>query len=54
VAQIALGRSNEDEFKDNLCQVSKKLTGDAGLLMTNRTKKEVFDDIALIFRKHKK
>jgi hypothetical protein len=22
--------------------------------MTNRTKKEVFDDIALIFRKHKK
>lgn len=41
MAQIALGRSNEDEFKDNLCHVSKKLTGDAGLLMTNRTKKEV-------------
>jgi mRNA turnover protein 4 len=41
VAQVALGRSAEDEFKDNLRHISKRLQGDVGLLMTNRPKAEV-------------
>lgn len=41
VAQIALGKSKEDEYKDNLRHISKKLVGDKGLLFTNRPKKEV-------------
>lgn len=41
VAQVALGRTSEEEYKDNLRHISKKLEGDVGLLMTNRPKAEV-------------
>ncbi|XP_012371574.1 mRNA turnover protein 4 homolog isoform X2 [Octodon degus] len=41
VTMVALGRSPADEYKDNLHQVSKKLRGEAGLLFSNCTKKEV-------------
>ena len=41
VAQVALGRSPEDEFKDNLRHMSSLLEGDAGLFFTNRSKAEV-------------
>mmetsp|Transcript_31056 Transcript_31056/g.29654 ORF Transcript_31056/g.29654 Transcript_31056/m.29654 type:complete len:216 (-) Transcript_31056:1167-1814(-) len=41
IAQIALGRSPEDEFKDNLHHLSTKLEGDAGLFFTNRDKEEI-------------
>jgi len=41
--QIALGRTAEDEYKENLSQVSKAITGNVGLLMTNRSKQEVID-----------
>jgi mRNA turnover protein 4 len=41
VAQVALGRSPEEEVRDNLRNVSSKLDGDSGLLFTNRSKKEI-------------
>mmetsp|Transcript_3062 Transcript_3062/g.4771 ORF Transcript_3062/g.4771 Transcript_3062/m.4771 type:complete len:216 (+) Transcript_3062:81-728(+) len=41
VAQIALGRSPEEEYKDNLRHVSEKLEGNKGLLFTNRDQAEV-------------
>eukprot|EP00128_Syssomonas_multiformis_P007702 Colp12_sorted_trinity150504_noHs@16388 len=41
IAQIALGRNPEEEYKDNLRHVSKKLEGSVGLLFTNRKKDEV-------------
>jgi mRNA turnover protein 4 len=41
VAQVALGRSDEDEFKDNLRHISAHLEGDAGLFFTDRSKSEV-------------
>ncbi|KAL3797889.1 hypothetical protein HJC23_006927 [Cyclotella cryptica] len=39
--QIALGRSSEDEYSDNLHQISKSLTGSVGILCTNRSPKDV-------------
>ena len=39
--QIALGRSPEEEFDDNLCQVSQRITGSVGLLLTSRDADEV-------------
>ena len=41
VAQVALGRTPEEEVRDNLRHVSQRLEGDTGLLFTNRPKKEV-------------
>jgi mRNA turnover protein 4 len=39
--QIALGRSTEDEYSDNLHQISKILTGSVGILCTNQSPKDV-------------
>jgi len=40
--QVALGRTTEDEYSDNLRQVSKLITGGSvGLLFTSRPRKEV-------------
>eukprot|EP00597_Dinobryon_sp_UTEXLB2267_P004800 CAMPEP_0170077848 /NCGR_PEP_ID=MMETSP0019_2-20121128/14569_1 /TAXON_ID=98059 /ORGANISM="Dinobryon sp., Strain UTEXLB2267" /LENGTH=175 /DNA_ID=CAMNT_0010290395 /DNA_START=151 /DNA_END=678 /DNA_ORIENTATION=+ len=41
IAQIALGRSPEEEYKCNLSKISEKLVGNVGLLFTNRPRKEV-------------
>lgn len=38
---IALGRSVEDEYRDNLHQISSRLWGQTGLLFTNSKKEEV-------------
>lgn len=43
IAQVALGRTPEEEFKDNLRHVSKLLNGDCGLLFTSRDKAEVLE-----------
>jgi mRNA turnover protein 4 len=40
LAQVALGRNVEEEYKDNLHNMSKRLTGNSALLFTNRGKKE--------------
>ena len=39
--QLSLGRSSEDEYKDNLHKVNACLKGQRGLLFTNSTKEEV-------------
>lgn len=39
--QIALGKTPEDEYSDNLRQVSKLITGNVGLLMTSNPCEEV-------------
>ena len=39
--QIALGRTPEDEYADNLSQLSKILTGSVGILCTNQNSKDV-------------
>jgi len=41
VMAIALGKSADDEYKDNLHSISSELKGQTGLLFTNKTKKEV-------------
>lgn len=41
VAQVALGRTPEEEVRDNLRHVSAKLEGDAGLLFTSRDRADV-------------
>jgi len=49
VMAVALGKSPEDEFKDNLHKVNGCLKGQRGLLFTNSTKEEVtkwFDSYA--------
>jgi len=38
---IGLGRTVEDEYKDNLHKLSSRLYGQCGLLFTNQTKDEV-------------
>merc|ERR1712212_1102413 len=43
LTQIALGKSNENEYKDGLHQVSEKLIGEVGLLFTNRDAQTVID-----------
>ncbi|RDD38151.1 mRNA turnover protein 4-like protein [Trichoplax sp. H2] len=40
IAQIALGRSVQDEYKDGLHHIAKKLKGNVGLLFTNCNKDE--------------
>ena len=39
--QLALGRTPEDEYQENMRHASKLCSGSVGLLMTNRPKKEV-------------
>ena len=39
--QIALGKTPEDEYSDNLRHVSKLITGNVGLLMTSNPNEEV-------------
>uniref|UniRef100_A0A7S2P878 Ribosome assembly factor mrt4 n=1 Tax=Leptocylindrus danicus TaxID=163516 RepID=A0A7S2P878_9STRA len=39
--QMALGKTPEDEFRDNLRHVSKLISGSVGLLITSRNDKEV-------------
>jgi len=39
--QIALGKTTEDEYSDNLRQVSKLISGSVGILLTNRPREEV-------------
>ena len=41
VAQVALGRTEEEEIRDNIRFVSERLTGDVGLIFTNREKDDV-------------
>lgn len=43
VAQVALGRSPEEEVRDNLHHLSKRLEGDTGLLFTSRSRDEVVE-----------
>jgi len=43
ISRIALGRSPEDEYKDNLRHVSERIDGNVGLLFTNRDKKETLE-----------
>ncbi|KAM0016193.1 putative ribosomal protein L10-like domain superfamily [Helianthus debilis subsp. tardiflorus] len=38
--QVALGRSDSDEIRNDLHKVSKLLCGDAGLCVTNMSKEE--------------
>ena len=48
--QIALGRTNADEYSDNLHQLSKLLTGSVGILCTNQSSmnvEEYFDKLAV-------
>ena len=40
VAQVALGRTEEEEIRDNIRFVAARLEGDTGLLFTNRSKSE--------------
>lgn len=41
VAQIAFGRTPEEEYKDNMRHLAKLLEGDVGILFTSRKHKEV-------------
>jgi len=43
LTQIALGKSEEAEYKDGIHKVSEQLIGEVGLLFTNRDSKEVED-----------
>ncbi|OWF44670.1 mRNA turnover protein 4 homolog [Mizuhopecten yessoensis] len=43
VMSLALGRTAEDECKDNIHKLSSQLHGQTGLLFTNKPKKEVLD-----------
>ena len=41
ILQLALGHGDEDEYRDNLRHLSELVSGNVGLLATNRTKAEV-------------
>ncbi|RUS83542.1 hypothetical protein EGW08_008721 [Elysia chlorotica] len=41
VMQLALGRTEEDEYRENLHKLTRHLQGQTGLLFTNATEKEV-------------
>ena len=43
VMAVALGKTAEDEFRDNLHKVTKRLWGQHGLLFTNRSKEDVLE-----------
>jgi len=40
---VALGRGVEDEYKENLHKLTRKLQGQTGLLFTNSSRKEVLE-----------
>jgi len=46
VAQVALGRSEQEEIRDNIRFVSERLVGDSALIFTNREKDEVVEYFA--------
>ena len=39
--QVALGRSVEEEYRDNLCKLGEQLGGNCSLFFTNRPREEV-------------
>ncbi|XP_039265939.1 mRNA turnover protein 4 homolog [Styela clava] len=41
VMMLALGKESGDEYMENIHNISKKLTGEVGILFTSKTKKEV-------------
>lgn len=41
VMRVALGRDDEDEYRDGLSQLGQALSGSVGLLFTNRSKEDV-------------
>jgi mRNA turnover protein 4 len=43
VMALALGRTKEEEYKENLHQISQRLKGSVGLLFTNQPKDYVID-----------
>ncbi|KAK2166236.1 hypothetical protein LSH36_40g03108 [Paralvinella palmiformis] len=43
VMAVALGRGVEDEYKENLHKLTRKLQGQTGLLFTNSSRKEVLE-----------
>eukprot|EP00128_Syssomonas_multiformis_P015771 Colp12_sorted_trinity150504_noHs@27922 len=43
VMAIALGKTPEEEYKDNIHQIAERLEGNVGLLFTNKEKDEVVD-----------
>nr|CAG4652092.1 EOG090X0BJA [Triops cancriformis] len=49
VMGLALGRGAEDEYKDHLHEISRRLRGQCGLLFTNRSK----DEVLKYFKEHK-
>ncbi|RHY90037.1 hypothetical protein DYB35_001244 [Aphanomyces astaci] len=46
VMKVALGRTREEEYADNLFKLSADITGGVGLLMTNKSK----DDVVKYFK----
>ena len=40
---LALGSTKENEYRDELHKVSRKLSGQMGLLFTNKTKGDVIE-----------
>lgn len=48
VIAVALGKSKEDECKENIHEISKRLKGQCGILFTNKSK----DDVVKYFNKH--
>nr|CAG4636439.1 EOG090X0BJA [Eubosmina coregoni]SVE70003.1 EOG090X0BJA [Eubosmina coregoni] len=48
VIAVALGRSKEDECKENIHEISKRLKGQCGILFTNKSSEEVTE----YFKKH--
>ena len=47
--QVALGRTQEEEYRDNLCKLGENLGGNCALFFTNRSKEEVLG----FFREYK-
>ena len=47
--QGALGRTPEEEYRDNLCKLGENLGGNCALFFTNRSKEEVMN----FFREYK-
>lgn len=41
VMQVALGRSQEEEYRDNLCKLGEQLGGNCSLFFTNRPQEEI-------------
>ena len=41
VTQLALGKSAEDEYQDNLRHISALVSGSVGILATNRSREEI-------------